>query len=314
MTTNSRVDYASAIVTDGVQDAHTAFMASTRGLVYLNEGVGCPSDDPIFECSRYGSCNCSTGSCSCFDNVCIGGPKCAPLCMNGDCDDSQSAFNCACSPCWSGPSCAVAQTCGTNSGCEPSSGVCTCNACFVLDTLGACTVPLCGDHGACSSNACTCADGWTGPTCNIAPSGAASAAAAAIDATTTIFVGVPLGLVAALVAYLLYFRAHNPLKPLHAALPVFVQERLGFKSLAYSTIETMPGTAPSKLVGGAGAGSSPTQASKAAAAASSKLLGAPGARSLPAVVKGNNEAAMARVGLLSAKSTGRGGAGGYGGV
>jgi len=188
----------------------------------------------------------------------------------------------------------------------------------VQDALGACTVPLCGAHGSCSSNACSCSDGWTGPTCNIAPSGAAAAEAAAIDATTTIFIGLPLGLVAALVAYLLYFRAHNPLKPLHAALPVFVQERLGFKALAYSTIETMPGaSSPGKLGGaGAGAGSSPTQASalKAAAAASSKLVGAPGARSLPAVVKGNNEAAMARVGLLSAKPIGRGGAGGYGGV
>ena len=57
----------------------------------------------------------------------------------------------------------------------------------------------------------------------------------------------------------------------------------------------------------------PAGAIKAAAAASSKLVGAPGARSLPAVVKGNNEAAMARVGLLSAKPIGRG-AGSYGGV
>ena len=188
----------------------------------------------------------------------------------------------------------------------------------MTDATGACLAPLCGEHGTCNAGSCSCTDGYTGPTCANAPSGNAAAIAAIEGSTVTLFIGLPLAALGVLAGYLLYFRMKNPLKPLHAALPEALQQRLGFVA-SYSTVPHMPGTSPLRPAAdsfGSASGSGSTSSSNAAvAAASAKLVGAPGAKNVPTFVKGNSEAAMARVSLLSAKPKGRGaGAGGYGGV
>ena len=328
--TNTLVNSASPIITDGFQDANTAFMVADLGISYLNEGVSCPSDDPIFECSRYGTCDCNTGTCTCSQgNKCVAGPECKPLCLNGDCDDSTGP-PCSCYPCWRGDYCDTYQQCG-NGFCQQSSDQCVCQPCFVQDGSGACNTPKCGAHGTCNGGGgtCTCTDGYTGSTCNIppgpppspspsnspssnpvpssGPSGgdANASAAGASPGLVGGLVAFPIILIGGLAGYLYHFRTKNPQKPLHAALPDSMQKALGFSGGSYSTVTHMPGVklyASSTTSAAAASASTPTPAlSKSAAAAMTKTM--------PAFVKGNAEATQARISLLSAK---KGAA--YGGV
>jgi hypothetical protein len=326
--TNTLVNSASPIITDGFQDANTAFMVADLGISYLNEGVSCPSDDPIFECSRYGTCDCNTGECTCSQgNKCVAGPECKPLCLNGDCDDSTGP-PCSCYPCWRGDYCDTYQQCG-NGFCQQSTDQCVCQPCFVQDGNGVCNTPLCGAHGTCAGfGTCTCTDGYTGPTCqtppgpppspspsnspsalpspNPAPPGSANAAAGgASPGLVGGLVAFPIILIGGLAGYLYHFRTKNPLKPLHAALPDSMQKALGFSGGSYSTITHMPGvklyaTSTSSTAAASSAATTPA-ISKSAAAAMTKTM--------PAFVKGNAEATQARISLLSAK---KGAA--YGGV
>jgi hypothetical protein len=311
----SHVGYASPIVVDGYQEANTAMMAATHGLVILGEGQACPTDDPIFECSGHGDCDCTTGTCSCDPgNLCFTGPDCTSPCRHGTCDPSVGG--CECDACWLGSTCSVPRACGVNSACDITQNACACNACFSKDALGFCTVPhTCSGHGTCGAGGCTCDPGYSGSDCSVAPDNGASAGGVAAG----VLLGVPATLMVVGAAYLAYFRYANPLKPLHAALPPDVQRRLGFA--VYSSFSAPPsatgggGAGSSSSSGGAfgggggggGGGSSP--AGKLFARVTSSLSGSgSGAGGSPKVpgglmVKGNTEDALARTRLLGASAT-----------
>ncbi|ELR23752.1 EGFlike domain containing protein, partial [Acanthamoeba castellanii str. Neff] len=114
------------------------------------------------ECSGRGSCNRTSGLCSCppgwrgvdcSHTDCPGSPDCN---HHGECvvNGTTDAVECRCSPGWIGPDCSVAE--------------CAAGA------------TECSNHGKCvdvglDPPRCVCAAGWTGPDCSVALTACASA-------------------------------------------------------------------------------------------------------------------------------------------
>eukprot|EP00049_Salpingoeca_infusionum_P006223 m.103408 g.103408 ORF g.103408 m.103408 type:complete len:777 (+) comp13236_c0_seq2:467-2797(+) len=128
-------------------------------------GLGTP-------CNGLGSCDVSTGQCSCppcyelaSDGSCK--PKTCPSCANGgacECDLATGDMKCACLGQFSGDSC---QSCNCEEGeCNPISGQCDCDAGFVgtLCDFECSRSSLCHGHGNCdaSSGACECDEYYVG--------------------------------------------------------------------------------------------------------------------------------------------------------
>ena len=99
-------------------------------------------------CGRHGTC--SDGDCQCdagytgkHCDVAIDHCKGVSCSGHGKCDPETGSCECTCTSkaeCWTGKDCS-AQTCGKD----------------------------CGDHGTCKDHECSCNDGYTGASCEIAP-------------------------------------------------------------------------------------------------------------------------------------------------
>ena len=313
--TRTQVGTASPIVTDGWNDANTAFMVGDSGLVYLSEGARCPSDDPVFECSRYGACNCSTGACTCpADNRCVGGPKCAPLCgIHARPCVPAVGPPCRCYPCWRGSDCNTPLACDTNERCATGSDACVCSTCWLRDAGGGaagCTLPLCGAHGVCNASSpaarnatggCTCSDGWSGARCEVPPA-AAPGGGGSSAVGTAVSLSVVLGLPLLAAAYVGLFKFANPQLPWHAALPRAMTSRLGgWAPYAQMGGGGGGGARPGLIAAASSAWRSVSAAAAAAANAAAVRVGAmPPSSAVPAFVRGSSDAAAGRLGLLAA--------------
>jgi hypothetical protein len=125
------------------------------GVISIWAGSSCPSTDPLFDCSGRGDCDsCGGGSCSCDPTTCFTGFACAdPV------------------------------DCGPGGSCAPGVGGCVCEACWLPNELGSCTVAQdCSGHGSCLpiDGSCDCSAGWAGSTCqNQVPSASPTASASA---------------------------------------------------------------------------------------------------------------------------------------
>lgn len=327
-------------------------MVSDHGMVFLEEGLPCPTDDPLFECSGRGSCDCTSGKCLCdLSNKCLNsGYDCAPKCSkHASCDPTVG--DCVCDSCWlPGPNadCGEPLMCTVNAHCDVAHNDCVCDPCYTHDAIGFCTTfNTCNGHGACAAalvngtakGVCACTGGWSGVDCGIAPPSPDNKGKDdAIDGTVGVLVGLPVTLIAIAGAYLAWFRYTNPLKPLHAAIPVQLQKRLGFA--VYESSIGNRFMAPGRGSTSAAAAASSTSASSSGGGGGKGFLsslglsfggaGAGFSKGLPSIIKGNAEEAMARSKLLAASSSsaasGRAGAssssssgsrfsgGGYGGL
>ncbi len=129
------------------------YMTSADSVLAVDEGVGCPSGNPLFPCSGNGECDCGSGVCTCND-ACLGGPACdVPNQCNGAgfCEDGQ----CYCEGCMQGPECDQ-PNCGAGGECLPPYLACVCDACHSGEQ---CTVE-CGGNGGCSEGECQCDPCW----------------------------------------------------------------------------------------------------------------------------------------------------------
>jgi hypothetical protein len=188
---NITVGYASPIITDGVDGDHRAYMVSKDAIISMVEGVSCPTNDPVLECSGHGHCNCGSnpvtaGACSCYGCWYDGpGGSCATYqgtCGQGTCEITGT---CTCDTCvMNDPitgQCTVPLDCLNSGTCNPGDGSCSCpNACFTVGPDGLCSQAFdCGPSGTCtdpgSGAQCSCDD-----TC-FAPTGPNGQCQAAID-------------------------------------------------------------------------------------------------------------------------------------
>eukprot|EP01029_Cantina_marsupialis_P029109 TRINITY_DN779808_c0_g1_i1.p1 TRINITY_DN779808_c0_g1~~TRINITY_DN779808_c0_g1_i1.p1 ORF type:complete len:810 (-),score=251.70 TRINITY_DN779808_c0_g1_i1:205-2634(-) len=146
------------------------FIASQNTLSFIDEGLMCPTNTFLRECSGHGACDCQTGTCDC--NKCWrGNDECSVRIDCGEhgvCDDMEG--QCVCdNPCYTvdpNTNMCTLKQCPLHQHCE--NGECVCDSCFGGDQ---CLTPMdCGEHGFCSEelDQCVCDnDCFTGPNCDI---------------------------------------------------------------------------------------------------------------------------------------------------
>ena len=141
-------------------------------------------------CGAAGTCNPADGTCTCTGcatrnsfGACNVFNATAPQCGGFACVAPAGTCSCPVSSCMTGPACATPVDCGAHGSCAAGTGGCVCDACWLPDAGGLCTVAnTCSGHGTCSAaggGACVCAAGWGGAACDTRVSASASASASA---------------------------------------------------------------------------------------------------------------------------------------